>query len=309
MNAGPALRLPGAGLRQVAPLLDRARYEVMPTRGAEQAVLEWMPREVTVTVTASPTKGLDQTLDLTERLITAGYQVVPHVSARLVRDRAHFDDVVARLAAAGVDDVFVPAGDADPPAGEFTSALDLLERLAEIGNPFARVGITGYPETHPKIDDDVTVQAMWDKRRHATYIVSNLCFNPAVLRRWIARIRRRGVTLPLLIGLAGPVERTRLMAMAAKIGVADSARFLSGHSSAIVRLSAPGAYRPERLLGSLGHTLADPTSLVEGLHIFTFNQVEQTETWRTHLLAQTAARHLSSIAVVTKGVFRAPEQR
>ncbi|HYK33991.1 MAG TPA: methylenetetrahydrofolate reductase, partial [Streptosporangiaceae bacterium] len=227
----------------------------------------------------------------------------------LVRDRAHFDDVVARLAAAGVDDVFVPAGDADPPAGEFTSALDLLERLAEIGNPFARVGITGYPETHPKIDDDVTVQAMWDKRRHATYIVSNLCFNPAVLRRWIARIRRRGVTLPLLIGLAGPVERTRLMAMAAKIGVADSARFLSGHSSAIVRLSAPGAYRPERLLGSLGHTLADPTSLVEGLHIFTFNQVEQTETWRTHLLAQTAARHLSSIAVVTKGVFRAPEQR
>jgi methylenetetrahydrofolate reductase (NADPH) len=268
----------------------------MPTRGAEQAVLEWVPRELTVTVTASPTKGLDQTLDLTERLITAGYQVVPHVSARLVRDRAHFDDVVARLSAAGVDDVFVPAGDADPPAGEFSSALDLLERLAEIGNPFARVGITGYPETHPKIDDDVTVQAMWDKRRHATYIVSNLCFNPAVLRSWITRIRRRGVTLPLLLGLAGPVERTKLMAMAAKIGVADSARFLSGHSSAFVRLSAPGAYQPERLLGRLGHTLADPASLVEGLHIFTFNQVEQTEAWRRRLLAQTASTHLSPTA-------------
>ena len=262
----------------------RARYEVMPTRSAEQAVLDWVPRDVTVTVTASPTKGLDQTLDLTDRLIAAGYHVVPHVSARLVRDKAHFDDVVARLVAAGVDDVFVPAGDADPPAGDFTSALDLLERLAEAGNPFGRVGITGYPETHPKIDDDVTVQAMWDKRRHATYIVSNLCFNPAVLRSWIARIRRRGVTLPLLIGLAGPVERTKLMAMATKIGVADSARFLSGHSSAFVRLSAPGAYRPERLLGRLGHTLADPASLIEGLHIFTFNQVEQTEAWRQRLL-------------------------
>jgi methylenetetrahydrofolate reductase (NADPH) len=280
------LRLPGAGLRMAEPLLHRARYEVLPTKSAEQAVIEWVPREVTVTVTASPTKGLDPTLDLAERLIGAGYHVVPHVSARLVRDRAHFDDVVARLVAAGVDDVFVPAGDADPPAGEFSSALDLLERLAEIGHPFAKVGITGYPETHPKIEDDVTVQAMWDKRRHATYIVSNLCFDPATLRRWIARIRRRGVTMPLLIGMAGPVERGKLMTMATKIGVADSARFLSGHSSTVVRLSVPGAYQPERLLAKLGPTLADPASLVEGLHIFTFNQVEQTESWRQHLLGR-----------------------
>lgn len=263
---------------------------MLPTRGAEQAVLDWVPRDVTVTVTASPTKGLDQTLDLTERLIATGYHVVPHVSARLVRDRVHFDDVVARLVALGVDDVFVPAGDADPPAGEFTSALDLLERLSEIGNPFGRVGITGYPQTHPKIVDDITVQAMWDKRRHATYIVSNLCFDPSVLRRWISRIRRRGVTLPLLLGLAGPVERTKLMAMAAKIGVADSARFLSGHPSAFLRLSAPGAYRPEILLGRLGHTLDDPGSLVDGLHIFTFNQVEQTESWRQRLLQKDGLR-------------------
>jgi methylenetetrahydrofolate reductase (NADPH) len=280
--------LASAGLRQAEPLLHRARYEVLPTRGAERAVLDWVPRDVTVTVTASPTKGLEPTLDLAERLIGAGYRVVPHLSARLVRDRGHLDEVVSRLVAAGVDDVFVPAGDADPPAGEFASALDLLERLAEIGRPFERVGITGYPESHPKIEDDVTVQAMWDKRRYASYIVSNLCLDPATIRKWVARIRRRGVRLPLLLGLAGPVDRTKLMAMAAKIGVADSARFASGHSSALVRLSAPGAYRPERLLGRLESTLADPASLIDGLHIFTFNQVEQTEAWRQHLIAKSA---------------------
>ncbi len=247
-------------------------------------MLDWVPREVTLTVTASPAKGLEPTLDLTERLIGHGFRAVPHVSARLVRDSAHLAGVVTRLVAAGVDDIFVPAGDSDPPAGEFASALDLLERLTELGSPFARVGITGYPQRHPKIEDDVTIQAMWDKRRHATYIVSNLCFNPTVLRKWIIRIRRRGVTLPLLLGLAGPVERTRLMAMATKIGVADSARFLAGHSPALVRLSAPGAYRPERLLGQLGPALADSASLVEGLHIFTFNQLEQTERWRQQLL-------------------------
>jgi methylenetetrahydrofolate reductase (NADPH) len=247
-------------------------------------VLESVPREVTVTVTASPTKGLEPTLALTERLIRHGYRAVPHLSARQVRDGGHLAEIVPRLVAAGVDDVFVPAGDADPPAGDFTSALDLLERLAELGNPFARVGITGYPQSHPKIEDDVTVQAMWDKRRHATYIVSNLCLDPATLRHWISRIRRRGVTLPLLLGLAGPVDRTKLMTMAAKIGVADSARFAAGHSAALIKLSTPGAYQPERLLARLSRTLADPASKVEGLHIFTFNQVEQAQAWRQRLL-------------------------
>jgi methylenetetrahydrofolate reductase (NADPH) len=286
------LRLPGAGLKQLLPLLHKVRYEVLPTASAHDAVLEAVPQDVVVTITASPTKGLEPTLELAERLAAAGYQVVPHLSARLVRDSAHLGEVVARLTAIGVDDVFVPAGDADPPAGEFNSALDVLERLAELGNPFSRVGITGYPETHPKIEDDITVQSMWDKRRHATYIVSNLCFDAAVLRQWITRIRRRRVTLPLLVGLAGPVDRTKLIQMATKIGVADSARFVAGHSSAFVRLSTPGAYQPERLLDRVGSTLADPQSAVTGLHVFTFNQVRQAEEWRQGLLAQLArTRH------------------
>jgi methylenetetrahydrofolate reductase (NADPH) len=284
------LRLPGAGLKQIVPLLHKARYEVLPTQSAEDAVLESVPRDVVVTITASPSRGLEPTLALAERLAAEGYQVVPHLSARLVRDSAHLGEVVARLTAIGVVDVFVPAGDADPPAGEFSSALDVLEYLIELGSPFKQVGITGYPETHPKIEDDITVQSMWDKRRHATYIVSNLCFDPAVLRQWIVRIRRRGVKLPLLVGLAGPVDRTKLVQMATKIGVADSARFVAGHSSAFVRLSTPGAYQPERLLDRVGSTLAAPESVVTGLHVFTFNQVRQAEQWRQELLADLPAR-------------------
>ena len=248
-----------------------------------------MPTDLTVTVTASPAKGLDPTLDLTERLTARGYRVVPHVSARLVRDDAHLADIVARLTACGVDDVFVPAGDADPPAGRFDSALALLDRLAELGSPFSQVGVTGYPESHPKIDDDITIQAMWDKRLHATYVVSNLCFNPATLRHWISRIRARGITLPLFVGLAGPVERARLLRMAAKAGAAESARFLAGHTEWFLRLGTPGGYSPERLLERTGATLASPASAVEGLHLFTFNQVRQTEEWRRALLDRLSA--------------------
>jgi len=278
------------GLARVAPLLARPRYEVFPAKSTEETVLEWVPTDLTVTVTASPAKGLDPTLDLTERLTARGYHVVPHVSARLVRDDAHLADIVARLTACGVDDVFVPAGDADPPAGRFDSALALLDRLAEMGRPFARVGVTGYPESHPRIGDDITIQAMWDKRHHAAYLVSNLCFDPATLRHWIRRVRTRGVTMPMFIGIAGPVDRARLLRMATKAGVAESARFLTGHTEWLLRLGTPTGYNPGRLLERTGATLADPASAVEGLHVFTFNQVRQTEQWRRSLLDRIAAR-------------------
>ena len=195
---------------------------------------------------------------------------------------------MARLLACGVDDVFVPAGDADPPAGQFDSALSLLTRLTEMGRPFARVGITGYPESHPRIDDDITVQAMWDKRHHSSYIVSNLCFDPAVLRKWVTRIRARGVTLPLYVGLAGPVDRARLLRMAARAGVAESTRFLAGHTDWFLRLGLPGGYSPERLLDRTGAALTAPGAAVAGLHLFTFNQVRQTEEWRAALLRRLA---------------------
>jgi hypothetical protein len=138
-----------AGLKAAARLLNHSRFEVIPTDSIEEAVLSWVPREVTLTVTASPTKGLEATISLAERLRQHGYSVVPHVSARLVVDNGHLAEIVARLTACGIDDIFVPAGDADPPAGRFDSALSLLVQLESLGRPFARTGITGYRRAIP----------------------------------------------------------------------------------------------------------------------------------------------------------------
>lgn len=264
---------------ELVSLLRRPRYEVIPTKSVEERVLGSVPRDVTITVTASPTKGLEPTFELVESLAAHGYQAVPHVSARLVRDEIHLKEIVDRLVGAGIEDIFVPAGDAESPAGKYDGALALLSDLAALGRPFARVGITGYPESHPALHDDIVVQAMWDKRVHATYIVSNLCFAPKVLTGWIHRVRRRGVTLPILLGLAGPVERTKLLSMATKIGVGESTRFLFKHGSWFVRMATPGAYSPDRLL-----TRTTP-DIVAGLHLFTFNQVAETEQWRRKLLS------------------------
>jgi methylenetetrahydrofolate reductase (NADPH) len=268
-------------------LLRDPRYEVFPSKGTEQAVLEWVPRGMTVTVTASPVKGLDATIDLAEKLAAHGYRVVPHLAARSVTGEAHLADIIARLKAVGVDDVFVPGGDATHPAGPFDSALPLLERLTELGRPFSRVGITGYPESHPKIHDDITIQSMWDKRKYASYIVSNVCFDAARLARWIQRIRARGVTLPLYVGLAGPAERTRLLRMAAVAGASESARFIGRHPNWILRFWVPGGYSPDRLLDRAASVLVAPASGVAGLHLFTFNQLQQAEQWRRAALERT----------------------
>ena len=277
-------------LRSPAPraALARARYEVLPTPRVEAAVLAHVPTDVRVTITASPAKGLDATLESAERLLGHGYRVTPHLAARMVRDRAHLADLVQQMVDLGVDDVFVPAGDADPAAGIYHGSLDLLRDLSTLGHPFADVGITGYPESHPVISDDVTVQAMWDKREHATYVVSNLCFDAAQIGRWVSRLRRRGIGLPILIGMPGPVERTKLLTMATKIGVGESTRFLAKNASIFARIAAPGGYSPARLLEQAAPLFADPAMAVTGVHLFTFNQVAETEHWRRSLLGATA---------------------
>lgn len=266
--------------------LRRPRYEVLPLAGVERQVLAHVPQEVTLTVTASPAKGIDATLALTQFLAEEGFRAVPHLSARLVRDDEHLAEILGRIAAMGVDEAFVIAGDQPAPVGKFSDALALLDAMATIGHKLREVGIAGYPERHPLIDDDVTIQAMWDKRRYATYIVSNVCFNAETVVRWVARVRRRGVTLPVHVGVPGLVDSARLLRIASRIGLGESARFLRWHSNWLLRLVVPGGYRPDRLIAGLVPDLADSPSRVAGLHFFTFNEVERTERWRQDALAR-----------------------
>jgi methylenetetrahydrofolate reductase (NADPH) len=91
-----------------------------------------------------------------------------------------------------------------------------------------------------------------------------------------------------LFGLAGPVDRSKLLSVASKIGVGESTRFLTGHAGWFLRMGTPGGYDPSRLLDRIGRVLADPASIVDGVHVFTFNQIRQTEQWRQSVLAKVA---------------------
>jgi methylenetetrahydrofolate reductase (NADPH) len=273
----------------LAEALRRPRYEVIPLGGVEEAVVDHVPKSIKLTVTASPKKGIEATLGLAERLTKRGYEVVPHLSARLVVDEAHLKDILQRLHESGILDIFVIAGDPDEPAGKFAGADELLPVMAQIGHELEEVGITGYPESHPTIHDDITIQSMWDKRRYATYIVSQICFDPKVTAHWIRRVRNRGVELPVYIGMPGAVSRQKLMRISANIGIGESARFLKKQGNWLVRMMLPGGYSPDRLIEGLTPSLADPQNKVRGFHIYTFNEVEMTETWRRETLDRMGA--------------------
>ena len=269
--------------------LTSPRYEVLPTADVEARILAHVPKDVTITVTASPRRGIDATVSLAERLAKQGYQVVPHISARLIRDQAHLREVLERVVALGRRDAFIVAGDAKEPAGDFPDSVSLLEAITAEPHGLKEIGVTGYPERHSFIEDDLTIQAMWDKRRIATYIVSNLCFSPRVVKKWVVRVRRRGVQLPIYIGLAGVADPAKLLRISTRIGLGDSARFLKGHRNWFMRMMQPGGYDPERFATGLLPELAAPERNVAGLHFFTFNEIEATERWRQETLARLRA--------------------
>lgn len=264
----------------VLELLRRPRYEVIPVAGIEHEVVEHVPTDVKLTVTASPTKGIDSTLELSEELARLGFQVVPHLSARLVVDEAHLAEILQRLDASAVREVFVIAGDVGEPAGKFAGASALLSAMADLGHGLEQIGITGYPESHPVISDETTIQAMYDKAPFATYIVSQICFDPTTIAWWIGAVRKRGVTLPIYVGVPGVARKTKLLRISAKIGLGESARFLRKHGTWLARLFLPGGYSPDPLIEGLRPTLEDPEANVRGIHVYTFNEVQKTEEWR-----------------------------
>ena len=272
----------------LADLLRNARFEVLPLDGIERKVRSALATDVKVTVTASPSRGIEATLDLTERLTRAGYFTVPHLSARLVRDGGHLDEVLDRALAAGVRELFVLAGDAREPAGDLRGAAELLEAMGPRRAEFDGIGITGYPESHHLISDEETIRAMFAKAPMATHIVSQLCFDADVIRAWIEDVRRRGTDLPIWIGVPGPVPYSKLLRVSIKIGLGESTRFLSHHRSWLSRLLTR-QFKPDRLVRELTACATDPAARVAGFHLYTFNEVARTERWRQATLARLEA--------------------
>src|SRR5215210_4640633 len=273
------------GRVELARALSEPTFELLPLRSAE-AQSAFIPAGTWVSVTASPARGLDPTIDLAVALEARGFRAIPHLSARMVRDRAHLRELLARLTDGGVDRAFVVGGDSVEP-GEYPDGLSLLRAIADLGVVLSNVGIPCYPEGHFSIPDDRLLEALAAKAPFAHYMTTQLCFDPGAISSWIAARRADGLTLPVQIGAAGAVEPRRLLAISARIGVRDTGRFLVKNLGFVARLLRSGGfYRPDKFLDQLMPLFGDPVADVRWVHLYTFNQVETTEAWRQRYLAR-----------------------
>lgn len=256
-------------------LLDVVTFEVIPLKGITDKT-RVLPAKTPVSITASPAKGIQATVDLARQLREFDYMVTPHLSARMIKDRPELVRIMRQLSEAGITEILVVGGDADD-YGKFKDSAELLREMADIGHGFVEVGITGYPEGHPFIPFDTLRQAMIEKQRYATYITTQMCFEPGAIATWVRGTRSDGVRLPVMVGVPGVVDPLRLARVATRIGVGTSIRYLKKNRGTLWRLLRPGSYKPGKLVRALN--ALDPSLGLVGLHLFTFNQVESTWKW------------------------------
>jgi methylenetetrahydrofolate reductase (NADPH) len=252
------------------------RYEVLPFRSSVEQAGE-IATPLRLTLTASAKHGIDRSVDYAERLRALGHDVTLHLAARMVRDREHLEAILARTNAAGIDDLFVVGGDVSEPVGAYSSAGELLDVLADHPLRPAAIGIGAYPEGHPLIDERTLAAALEHKVPLATYVVTQMCFDPELLLAWIAKLRADGISLPLYAGATGQVDRRRLLEISVKIGVGPSLRYLRKQRG-VTRLLRGSSDAAARFHDAIAAHLDDPELNIAGFHLFTFNEL--VATWR-----------------------------
>jgi methylenetetrahydrofolate reductase (NADPH) len=260
-----------------------AYMEIFPTPTIEAKLGVLEPNSY-VAVTCSPTKGVNITLDMVERLAHRGFKVVPHIAAKMVRDDAHLEEILRRLDDLPINSIFVPGGDAERAVGRFGTAYELLRAIAEHDHKFAEIGIAVHPEGHPAVSDDVLMEHLLMKQDVSNYMVTQMCFDANALGAWLRKVRGMGVTLPAWIGLPGVSDRSTLIKTSLRIGVGDSVRYLRNRGRIAANLLKSATYRPDQLLIDLAPVIAEPAYGVSGHHIYCFNQVARTEEWRHEFL-------------------------
>lgn len=272
----------------VEELLRDPRWELLPFASFDEQ-LEVIPDDATITITASPDKGIEPTIDMAvETAESTDLTVVPHIAARAVEDRDQISEIADRLHDVGITDVFVPGGDNEEPVGAFDSSYELLVAMDELGIEFEDVGITGYPEGHPIISDEELVEAMEKKAPYATYIATQICYDPDTILSWIEDVRADDIELPMHVGVPGVMDYGRLVGVSRKVGVGQSIRFVrktSGILATIKRaLFSRGVYKPDDLIDGLAPYVDDPDYGIAGIHLYTFNRAQDSAEWREQQL-------------------------
>jgi methylenetetrahydrofolate reductase (NADPH) len=284
MNA-TVVTAPGGGQDQqrIASFAARASFEATRLEpGDLEALHAGFPPGTPVYVSAIPKRPPAAQIETVSRIAGAGFEPVPHISARSFASAADLDRHLGLLTdGAGVRRVLVIGGDLPAPAGPFFAALEVIESGLLQARGIVEAGIAGYPEGHPRLGTPGLERAMAAKIEAATgtglavHVVTQFCFSAPTILAWIGRLRDQGIDLPVRVGLAGPTTLTGLLRFARICGVSASAQGLVRHTGLARQLF--GMVTPDTVLRPLAEAAAGRTSMAP--HIFPFGGLATAARW------------------------------
>ena len=264
-------------------LLDEMTYELIPLKNVHDQG-EFLPKSSTISITCSPAKDIEATLELCEKFLAKGHTTIPHFAARMVESEEHVTRIVKRVEALGIETVFIIGGDADQ-SGPFTDAPGLLRSFLDNNPSIKTVGVGSYPDGHPVIPESALAESLIKKQEMILqsnlngYMATQMCFEANTISSWLKNCRKAGVTLPCHLGLPGAVDMKKLINISLRLGIGVSSRYLKKNRKSIFKLLSPRGYNPNKLIVPISNDAEELN--IAGIHCFTFNAVESTEAWRT----------------------------
>lgn len=243
-----------------------------------------IPAGTRINVTFLGNEDLPMRVAASTAVRAAGFVPVPHVSARRLATEAELDGFLEALSTrAGARDIFVVGGDPAQPMGPYPDSLSVIRSGALTRHGFTHASISGYPEGHPDIDADTLWRALEDKAAALASqgldgsIITQFGFDTEPVLDWLAEVRRRGIDLPVRIGVPGPAGIKRLLTFAKRFGIASSAGIAQKYGFSLANLL--GTAGPDRFLRDLaaGHDPAVHGAV--GLHFYTFGGLKATADW------------------------------
>ncbi|WP_084079148.1 methylenetetrahydrofolate reductase [Demequina sp. NBRC 110057] len=242
------------------------------------------PAGTRVNVTYLGTEDAADRLAAARAVADHGLTPVPHISARRLLSEADLTSFLDGLAAQGTHRrVFAVGGDPAQPHGPYSEAAQVIAsgHLAAAG--VREVGIGGYPEGHPDIDD----AALWDALTLKTRLIAEQGMNAAIATQfsfdtdavltWIRRVRDAGVDAPIRVGVPGPAGVKRLLGFARRCGVASSATLARKYGFSLGNLL--GTAGPDAFIEDLAAGIDHGVHGEVRLHFFTFGGLDATASW------------------------------
>ena len=223
--------------------------------------LSVLPKVKDVYITMLPGNDFRVVAKKAKELVQSGFNPVPHFPARSIKNLKDLKDYVSMCKDFGVKQALVIGGSTQP-IGDYHCSLQLLETGLFKG---FKIGIAGHPEGSPDISDFDLEKAMRDKKPFADYIVTQWLLNPDLIAKFISK-----QSLPVHVGITGPLKISSLIKFANIVGAKNSINFLKSNASKALDLLKPSD--PNDLIGKLkGST--------ENFHIYTFGGLKETNSW------------------------------